>query len=208
VTAQPSAPVRRRRDRTARREELLAAADRVVRRLGPDASMDAIAAEAGITKPILYRFFGDKRELHAALAERYMEELYRESNEVMVTRTRPHRRIADGIDAFLRAVEREPQMFRFVRYVQEDGTAGSAGDVLRRHVAYIADATRRDFERFGLDSTAADAVAHGLVGMMQFTASWWLENRDVPRERLVAQLTDWLWEGFRHLDSAASWRTQ
>jgi hypothetical protein len=44
--------------------------------------------------------------------------------------------------------------------------------------------------------------------MMQFTASWWLENRDVPRERLVAQLTDWLWEGFRHLDSAASWRPQ
>lgn len=43
-----------------RRRELLEAADRVVLRDGPQASMNAIAAEAGITKPILYRHFGDK----------------------------------------------------------------------------------------------------------------------------------------------------
>ena len=36
-----------------RRRELLEAADRVVLRDGPQASMNAIAAEAGITKPIL-----------------------------------------------------------------------------------------------------------------------------------------------------------
>lgn len=43
-----------------RRRELLEAAERIVLRDGPDASMNAIAAEAGITKPILYRHFGDK----------------------------------------------------------------------------------------------------------------------------------------------------
>ena len=56
--------------RDARRESLLAAADLVVQRDGPSASMSAIAAEAGITKPILYRHFGDKSGLYAALAER------------------------------------------------------------------------------------------------------------------------------------------
>src|SRR3954471_24823067 len=107
MEVQPSLPVRRRRDRVARRDELLAAADRVVRELGPEASMEAIAAEAGITKPILYRHFGDKDDLYSALAERYLEELYRESNHVMLTAKHPHRRLGDGIDAFLRAVERE-----------------------------------------------------------------------------------------------------
>jgi hypothetical protein len=135
-----------------------------------------------------------------------MEALYQESNEVMLTATRPHRRIADGIDAFLRTVEREPQMFRFVRYVQLHEAAGAAGAVMRRHVAYIADATRRDLERAGLDTAAAEPLAHGLVGMMQFVAAWWLETRAVPREQLVAQLTAWLWHGFRDLDEAAAWR--
>ena len=59
------------RDRAARREALLDAADRIVRRDGPVASMATIAAEAGITKPILYRHFGDKSGLYAALADRY-----------------------------------------------------------------------------------------------------------------------------------------
>jgi hypothetical protein len=35
--------------------------------------------------------------------------------------------------------------------------------------------------------------------MMQFVASWWLENPTVPRERLVDQVTTLLWEGFGHL---------
>src|SRR4051812_49981144 len=58
-----------------RRRELLEAADRVVLRDGPQASMNAIAAEAGITKPILYRHFGDKGGLYAALATRHTDAL-------------------------------------------------------------------------------------------------------------------------------------
>lgn len=58
-----------------RRRELLEAADRVVLRDGPQASMNAIAAEAGITKPILYRHFGDKGGLYAALAMRHTDAL-------------------------------------------------------------------------------------------------------------------------------------
>lgn len=58
-----------------RRRELLDAADRVVLRDGPGASMNAIAAEAGITKPILYRHFGDKGGLYSALAKRHTDAL-------------------------------------------------------------------------------------------------------------------------------------
>jgi AcrR family transcriptional regulator len=205
MAIQPASTTRGR-DPGVRRAQLLAAADRVVRKHGPEASMDAIAAEAGITKPILYRFFADKSELYAALAERYLETLYRESNEVMRTTAQPHRRLADGIDAFLRAVEREPQVFRFVRHVQLQEGAEPAGAVMRQHVAHIADATRRDLVRFGLDADAADGLAHGVVGMMQFAAAWWLEQDEFPREKLVAQLTGWLWHGFKHLDESEAWR--
>ncbi|MBC7679270.1 MAG: TetR/AcrR family transcriptional regulator, partial [Pseudorhodobacter sp.] len=62
-------------DRDARREALLAAADAVVQRDGASASMASIAAEAGITKPILYRHFGDKGGLYAALTERHTDRL-------------------------------------------------------------------------------------------------------------------------------------
>ncbi|MCB1004958.1 MAG: helix-turn-helix transcriptional regulator [Acidimicrobiales bacterium] len=55
----PSA-ARPRTDPDARRAELADAAVRAIRTVGADASMADIAAEAGITKPVLYHHFGDK----------------------------------------------------------------------------------------------------------------------------------------------------
>src|SRR3954470_19513299 len=99
-----------------RRRELLEAADRVVLRDGPQASMNAIAAAAGITKPILYRHFGDKGGLYAALAVRYMQRFFHISEEALGEQN-PRRRLAKAVDAYLAAVEREPEVFRFVRRV-------------------------------------------------------------------------------------------
>jgi AcrR family transcriptional regulator len=186
-----------------RREQLLAAADRVIRRRGPDASMDEIASEAGVTKPILYRHFGDKDGLYAALVERYMQTLYREAEQALAE-ANPRRRLAAAVGAFLEAVEREPQVFRFVRRLttEQRQAAEVAGAFVARHAATIAQATRHDLERVGLDADAAEPWAHGIVGMMQFVAAWWLETPLVPRERLVEQFTTLLWEGFGHLHEA------
>lgn len=183
-----------------RRRQLIAAADRVIRRRGPDASMDEIAAEAGITKPILYRHFGRKDALYHVLVRRYMRAIYRPS-ESALEEANPRKRIAAAVDAFLQAVEREPEIFRFVRAIAsvQPEAAGVAGAYVRSHAGEIARATRQDLRRLGLDVDAAEPWAHGIVGMMQFVASWWLEHPDVPRERLVDQVTALLWDGFGHL---------
>ena len=191
-TSRERSPVRRR--------QLLGAADRVIRRRGPDASMDEIAAEAGVTKPILYRHFGDKDGLYAALVERYLRALYREAERALAE-PNPRRRLAAAVGAFLEAVEREPQVFRFVRRLttEQREAAEAASAFVAGHAAAIARATRADLERLGLDTGPAEAWAHGIVGMMQFVAAWWLETREVPRGQLVEQLSTLLWEGFGHL---------
>ena len=74
MTRSPAPPkAHRAPDTEARRGEqrrrLLQAAQRAIHRDGPQASMDDIAAEAGITKPIVYRHFGDRRGLAIALRD-------------------------------------------------------------------------------------------------------------------------------------------
>src|SRR2546423_9774671 len=64
--------------RQARRDELVDAALRSIRELGPDVSMEQIAAEAGVTKPILYRHFGDKDGLCEAVAQNVLGEMMAE----------------------------------------------------------------------------------------------------------------------------------
>jgi AcrR family transcriptional regulator len=54
--------------RAERRTQLLEAAIACIRRVGADASMEQIAAEAKVTKPVLYRYFRDKGDLYQAVA--------------------------------------------------------------------------------------------------------------------------------------------
>jgi AcrR family transcriptional regulator len=74
--AATAATTRKRLPPAERRELIVAAAERAFGRDGYDgASLDAIAADADVTKPVLYRHFGSKEELYVALLERHREDL-------------------------------------------------------------------------------------------------------------------------------------
>src|SRR6185312_2573738 len=63
-----------RRDRWAghreqRRQALVGAAVQALLRHGPEVDMDQVAAIAGVSKPVLYRYFTDKSQLWIAVSE-------------------------------------------------------------------------------------------------------------------------------------------
>jgi AcrR family transcriptional regulator len=187
----------RRRDR--RREQLLDAADRVIERRGTDVSMDEIASEAGITKPVLYRHFGDKDGLYSALTERYISELV-VALRPAVEATDPRSRLAATIDAYLSYVEREPERYRFLLHAGEQPrTAPLMEDFRRRHIANCAFAAVESIKRAGLDPGFAEPWAQCVVGMVRAAGASWLESRSLPRALLVEYLTTILWDGFAAL---------
>ncbi len=120
-----------------RRKELLEAAIRTIRQKGIATSMDDMAFEAGITRPILYRFFGDRRGLIAAVSEYFATELMdsfqavMEKNEAALETIRSGGRVdvkaisAEVIDAFLTLVENDSQLYRFL--VASSGVAEDLG---------------------------------------------------------------------------------
>ncbi|HEY7875698.1 MAG TPA: TetR/AcrR family transcriptional regulator [Actinomycetota bacterium] len=192
--------------RAARRLELLDAADRVVRRDGPAASMDRIAAEAGIAKPILYRYFGDKGGLYQALAERYVSTMVEELRQSWARRDEPRALIAATIDSYLGFIEREQEAYRFLmhRAVPERAEAqATVGEFIRQVANEVALVLGEELRRFGLDSGAAEPWAHGIVGMVHLAGDRWLEHRTMPRAALVDYLVTLLWNGFAGLPAAA-----
>jgi AcrR family transcriptional regulator len=192
--------------RAARRLELLDAADRVVRRDGPAASMDRIAAEAGIAKPILYRYFGDKGGLYQALAQRYVAAIIEQLRAAWVTRDDPRALIAATIDSYLAFIEREQEAYRFLmhRAVTERPEAqATVGEFIRQVANEVGLVLGEELRRFGLDSGAAEPWAHGIVGMVHLAGDRWLEHRTMPRATLVDYLVTLLWTGFAGLPAPA-----
>lgn len=185
--------------RAARRAELLAAADAVVRRRGSSASMDAIAAEAGISKPILYRHFGDKGGLCRALIDRYAEDLLGDLRAALAAERDPRARLEATIDAYMSFIERNEDAYRFLmqRVMTERPEAQAAiADFVLRIADEVAADMRGELGRFGIDPDAAGPWAHGIVGMVQVAGDWWMRSRTLSRRQVVDHLVSLLWAGF------------
>ncbi|WP_030565881.1 TetR family transcriptional regulator [Streptomyces aureocirculatus] len=188
-----------------RRRELLEAADRVVLREGPGASMNAIAAEAGITKPILYRHFGDKGGLYAALAKRHTDALLASLRDALDAPAERRERVEATLDTYLAAIEARPQVYRFLMHPSEAAQAGEqsgengfdvglhSAPLLRRLGEELAEVIEERVDLGPRNDLLARVWGHGIVGMMHAAGDWWLGERPCSRAELVRSLADLLW---------------
>lgn len=100
-----------------RRPEILDAAFAVFLRHGYfGASMDAIAREAGVSKPVVYGCFATKDDLFVALLAREEQRVLDEIAAALPQRPDldPRRALADGLGGFLGAVARNPDAYRLI----------------------------------------------------------------------------------------------
>ena len=167
--------------------------------------MSAIAAHAGVTKPILYKHFGDKGGLYRALAERYLSVLLERLRTAVTADDDPRARIRGTIDAYLSFIESENEVYGFLmhRALGEQAAAqATVAGFIRELGDEIAIILGEELRRAGLDSGGAEPWAHGMVGMVYLAGDRWLTNRTMPRATLVDYLTDLLWHGFEHLGAA------
>jgi AcrR family transcriptional regulator len=180
-----------------RRSELLDAAIRAIRRLGPGASMDELAREAGMTKPILYAHFGDKAGLATALAKRYGDELVPAVLEAFSGDVPPKQMVRKAIDTFIEFVEREPDVYRFL----VRGVAGGSDPafVSQELVASfglpLAQVLRAALRSAEADTGPAEVWSFAILGAVFAGAEWWLMRPTMSRSDLVDYLATLVWGG-------------
>lgn len=179
-----------------RRRALLDSADRVIRREGPQASMAVIAAEAGISKPILYRHFGDKSGLYQSLADRHTRKLIKAIRAEFSRSGTVRARTRSTIDTYLMEISDNLNLYRFLmnRARAEDTATNSAMSTmisgLSRELAGVMLA-----EGLLADRVRAAIWAHAVIGMVQTAGDWWLDHPDVTREVVVDSLADLILAG-------------
>lgn len=205
--SRPGRPRGPRRDRDERRTELLDAAERAIRRVGPHASMEEIAAEAGITKPILYSHFGDKAGLIRALAGRVAGQLNHAVSEALTRSVGPSEVVSSTIAAFCTFIENEPELYRFLVQSAKHESDRSGPRLVSDIGNQIAVTLGSGLRRAGADSGGAEAWAYAIVGMTFAGASWWLERRSMSKDDLVGYLSQLLWSGLSGagLDRLEQW---
>jgi len=191
--------------RERRRAELVDAVIEAIRELGPEPGIDAVAAHAGVSKPVLYRYFEDKSGLWEAVGLRAAATVV-EAVAPAVAAVREERDVvAAAVDAYLASIEGDPHLYRFV--VHQRGIARDR-DVVADAIDTVASGLARilgdRLRALGLDSGPALPWAYGIVGFVQTVGDWWLRRQQpISREALADYLTTFLWGGVTGIRSAA-----
>jgi AcrR family transcriptional regulator len=154
------------------------------------ASMDEIAELAGVSKPMIYAYFGSKEALYVAYVERTGRELVERLVGATGRDDPPGARLRARITEFLSFVEeyRDGWTVLFREVISSRPLEAEVSQLRRQ----IAEAVRRMVEA-SLPSEhdsfepAADGIAHAIVGAGESLANWWLEHPDVERD----QVADW-----------------
>lgn len=163
-------------------------------------SIEEVAQQAGVSKPIVYEHFGAKEGLYAAIVEREMDNLVARVT-ASISQGTPRQRFEDAVLAFMAYVKDEPAGFAVLT---RDSPTATTRRGLTRVIDDLAqrvgDVFRSEFELAGYPSKVAPIYANALLGMVTQVGHWWAaEGKSFSTENVARHVAALGWMGLRHL---------
>src|SRR6266511_962663 len=197
----PPAGAKRRMRGPERRAQLLAVARRVFGRSGfHGVSMDDVAKEAGVTKPILYDHFNSKEELYVALLDADAASLEERVRSALRAPSGNRERIRQSFQEYFDFVDEHAGGFRL--FMQE--TMGGE-EMFQSRVQEVGDLIVRESQG-QIERRDADTVSWALVGMVETVAQRDPGGLKKDRRRAVDTLVRLVWRGITNLTDRKSTR--
>jgi AcrR family transcriptional regulator len=175
-------PTRSRLSKADRMEQALIAAHTLFAERGFAAvTMDEVAADVGVTKPLLYNYFGNKEQLYIACMKRSGDALVSMILETVGDASSPSEALNDGLRAFFAFLDAD----RAAWAVLFDETLPHSGELADRVAEYrgrlIALVSESLLAQLPAKRRAAarievEALSTALLGAAEALARWWLRS--------------------------------
>jgi AcrR family transcriptional regulator len=175
-----------------RRNELVDGTLEAIRRRGRHVSMDEIAADIGVSKTVLYRYFVDKNDLTTAVMMRFAQ------TTLIPNMTKALSSNLDGFDltreiirVYVQTVAAEPEPYRFV--MANSSASKNVADSERIIARMLAVMLRSRMQAVGMVTQGADAWAFMIVGGVQLATHSWMSDPRMSADELIDYLTMLSW---------------
>ena len=174
-----------------------------------DVTMDEIAAEVGVTKPLLYNYFGNKERLYIACMERAGDSLIRTVGAAIAETDSPGDALGAGVRAFFEFLDSD----RAAWAVLFDETLPNSGEVAEKVASYrgqivelvsasllaqIPEGSRDDYR------VEIEALSSALLGAAEELARWWLRTEAISAGEAAELLISTVEPGIRARSQAAA----
>jgi len=208
VTSTTERPPKRRRDRAAREREILEAAERIFGERGyQGTSMDDVAAKVGVSKPLIYQYYGSKDGLFLACLARLRGHLLDTVANAVMAAPNAEDALYAGFLAWFRFLDEHPQAWSVLvdEGMLSAGPAAAATDEVRAaFIELIATMVRMNLPAGrAIDDDEVQIVAQSISGATERLAIWRTRTPTPPTPEKVAHtLQDLLWQGLHTLKSS------
>jgi AcrR family transcriptional regulator len=178
-------PQRSRMARADREELILDAAEQAFAEFEfRSVPMDAIAERSGVTKALLYQYFGSKDRLYEACVERARSRLFDDLKK-RVAEAQPG---WDRLRAFVEHYFDYLEANRDTAWLMYGEASRAVVDEMRERnaetIGRIFEQAAREAGRVP-DPVGIAMLAHNLVGAGEQVGRWWIRNRDVTRDEAI-----------------------
>jgi AcrR family transcriptional regulator len=162
-------------------------------------SMDDIAENAGVSKPVLYQHFTSKLELYLALLDGRAAELVEQVRHALDSTEDNKERVNRAMRAYFEFVDAQGEAFRLVFESDQRNDPEVSERVLKMEadcVAAMADTIMADTH---VDKARAELLATGLLGIAEISARKWIASgRAIPKDDAVQLMSALAWRGISH----------
>jgi AcrR family transcriptional regulator len=177
-----------------RRNELVDGTIEAIRRQSRFLSMDEIAAEIGVSKTVLYRYFVDKNDLTTAVMMRFTQTtLIPNMAAALSSDLDGYDLTREVIRVYVETMADEPEPYGFVMANSSGSKSKVIADSERIIARMIAVMLRRRMQQEGLDAGGAEPWAYLIVGGVQLATHSWMSNPRMTTDELIDYLTMLSW---------------
>jgi AcrR family transcriptional regulator len=186
-----------------RREQLLGIGRKLFAERGFEGtSIEEIASQAGVSKPVVYEHFGGKEGLYAVVVDREVERLLTTVTGLLIEADHSREKFEAGMVALLRYIETNADGFRIlVRDSPPTSGSGTFGTLLSDIASQVDDIMAEFLKSRGRDPKLAPMYSQMMVGMVASTGQWWLDARKPKLEIVASNLIDVAWSGLARLET-------
>jgi AcrR family transcriptional regulator len=197
--------------RAVREQQIVGVAEELFAERGyHEVSMEEIARRVGITKPVVYDYFGSKEGLYLACLGRAGDRLYARMEAAVRSEETPDRQLHAGALAFFGFAEehREAWTVLFEEVPGRSGELVAKGAAIREQQAGLITRLMLDSARdLGVDPdpSEVEATAHALVGAGEALAMWWRAHPEIGKETVALRLVNFAVPGLNWLLGEERW---
>ena len=186
-----------------RREQLLDVGRALFAEKGYDAtSVEEIAAQAGVSKPVVYEHFGGKEGLYAVVVDREMRSLLEAVTGALTVEAHSREVLEQAALALLTYIETSTDGFRIlVRDSPVAQSTGSFASLISEATTQVEHLLAEQFTARGFEPRTAPIYAQMLVGMVAMTGQWWLDARKPKKAEVAAHLVNLAWNGLSGMEA-------